>query len=55
MRLEEHPTVKKYRKKATADSPSANRDKLDSEWLKRLALEAGADDAAPGRAVGRHG
>lgn len=46
MRLDEHPTVKKYRQKTAVRSPSSAQEKLDAEWLKRLALKAGADDAA---------
>ncbi len=44
MRLDEHPTVKKYREKATANSLSTTKEKLESDWAKIFALEAGADD-----------
>jgi hypothetical protein len=44
MRLEDHPTVKRYREKNQATAPSVV-DKLDAEWLKNMVLEAGADDA----------
>lgn len=43
MRLEDHPTVKRYREKSEAAAPGIE-DKLDAEWLKNLVLEAGADD-----------
>ena len=46
MQLNEHPTVKRYREKASAHSPTLNQEKIDADWLKTLALEAGADDAA---------
>src|SRR5262249_46154701 len=45
MNLAEHPTVKSfYEKAAQAHAPSALT-KLDADWLRRLCLEAGADDA----------
>ena len=41
MKLTEHPTVKSfYEKPAAAPAP----DKLDANWLRRICLEAGADD-----------
>jgi epoxyqueuosine reductase QueG len=43
MRLEDHPTVKRYREKNQAAAPGIE-DKLDAEWLKNMVLEAGADD-----------
>ena len=43
MRFEEHPTVKWYRGRATEIGPQGPQGKLDSEWLKKTALEAGAD------------
>ena len=46
MKLDEHPTVKRYREKAGARSVPFAQDKLDATWLKGMALEAGADDAA---------
>ena len=46
MKLDEHPTVKRYREKAGARSVPFAQDKLDATWLKGTALEAGADDAA---------
>jgi ferredoxin len=46
MQLNEHPTVIRYREKAAAQSPPLNREKIDADRLKSLALEAGADDAA---------
>ena len=45
MKLDEHPTVMRYREKVEEESPSVFPEKLDSTWLKTLALEAGADDA----------
>ena len=46
MKLDEHPTVKRYREKAGVRSVPFAQDKLDATWLKGMALEAGADDAA---------
>jgi len=46
VKLDEHPTVKRYREKAGARSVPFAQDKLDATWLKGMALEAGADDAA---------
>lgn len=44
MKLEDHPSVKRYREKndETAESKAPNI--LDAEWLKQQVLEAGADD-----------
>jgi len=44
MRLEDHPTVKRYREKDQASAPEVE-NKLDADWLKKMVLEAGADDA----------
>jgi hypothetical protein len=44
MRLEDHPTVKRYREKGEAIAAPRDADKLDAEWLKNMVLEAGADD-----------
>lgn len=44
MKLEDHPTVKRYREQAEAISASKAPDTLDAEWLKQQVLEAGADD-----------
>lgn len=41
MNLEDHPTVKRAHLKAAP----AKRDQLDAAWLKKLLLDAGADDA----------
>jgi Fe-S-cluster-containing hydrogenase component 2 len=42
MQLDEHPTVKQLREReATGDAEDQT---LDAEWLRRLVLEAGADD-----------
>ena len=61
MKLAEHPTVKRIRQAAdkTAKLPSKP---LDAGWLRRVALEAGADDvrfcagrpAGTRRSAGRH-
>lgn len=44
MKLEDHPTVKRYREQAEAISATKAPDALDAEWLKQQVLEAGADD-----------
>ncbi len=44
MELEDHPTVKKYREKKAIGSDLPETGKLDSDRLKRLVLDAGADD-----------
>ena len=44
MKLDNHPTVMRYRKKVEKNSPSGVQEKHDSAWLKTVALEAGADD-----------
>ena len=41
MRIEDHPTVKRYRERAPAPEARA---RLDAVWLRTLALELGADD-----------
>ncbi len=41
MRLDDHPTVLKVR---ATEAPPATPDPLDAAWLKKLCLEAGADD-----------
>ena len=41
MKLEDHPTVKKYR---TAEKPPSAPERVDSAWLREVVLEAGADD-----------
>jgi len=43
MKLAEHPTVKKIRTQAAKDS-AQDRQPLDSEWLRQLVMDAGADD-----------
>lgn len=45
MKLDKPPTVMRYREKVERDSLSVVQEKLDSTWLKTVALEAGADDA----------
>ncbi|HEX3036204.1 MAG TPA: 4Fe-4S ferredoxin, partial [Thermodesulfobacteriota bacterium] len=42
VKLEEHTTVKRYKQRA-ANKPTTPL-KLDSDWLRTLCLEAGADD-----------
>ena len=44
MRFEEHPTVKWYRENRAKIPSQSSQEKLDSEWLKGVGLEAGADD-----------
>ncbi len=41
--LEQHPTVLRHRRKATAPEP-ANPPELEAGWLRAFCLEAGADD-----------
>ena len=43
MKLEDHPTVKWYRDRTRDQEPKAPTE-LEADRLKRLALEAGADD-----------
>ena len=42
--LDEHPTVKRFREKEAVGNDSARVQILDSAWLRRLCLEAGAAD-----------
>lgn len=42
--LNEHPTVKHFRAKATAGVANPRGHALDREWLRQLCLQAGADD-----------
>jgi hypothetical protein len=44
MRLEDHPTVKRFRQHGPATPELQPPEKLDSKWLKQLVIEAGADD-----------
>ncbi len=44
MNFDDHPTVKWYREKRTEPPPQSPQEKLDSEWLKRVGFESGADD-----------
>src|SRR3990172_11129885 len=44
MKLSEHPTVTRFYQRATSDADSALPPKLDADWLRRLCLEAGADE-----------
>ena len=43
MKLAEHPTVKRLRERECSGDEQ-QRNPLDAEWLKRLVLDAGADD-----------
>ncbi len=45
MNLEEHPTVQRVRARERSESPPTASTPLNADWLRRLALEAGADDA----------
>jgi hypothetical protein len=44
--LAEHPTVKRFQDQQRVGDSSASL-ALESEWLRRLCLDAGADDVAP--------
>src|SRR5574341_252329 len=44
LRLEEHPTVRLYNEKLRMDARPSPPPKLDADWLRKLCLEAGADD-----------
>jgi ferredoxin len=44
-RLEDHPTVIGFRKRHATAPPEPAPVPLDADWLRRLCLEAGADDA----------
>jgi len=43
--LDRHPTVKRYREREVSGTEVSSPQKVDREWLYRLCLEAGADDA----------
>src|SRR5437667_8650086 len=43
MKLEDHPTVRRIRLK-TVNAVPPEKESLDAQWLKRLVLDAGADD-----------
>src|ERR671926_1784593 len=43
MKLEDHPTVQRVRRKAVPSVPP-KKESLDVGWLKQLVLDAGADD-----------
>ncbi|MGI9533972.1 MAG: 4Fe-4S ferredoxin, partial [Thermodesulfobacteriota bacterium] len=45
MRLEDHPTVKKFKEKSSSETAEKYSEILDSEMIKQIALECGADDA----------
>src|SRR6516165_6824758 len=46
MNLEDHPTVRRLAGRSqTVDQPEPAETTLDGAWLRRLALECGADDA----------
>src|SRR5499427_4661270 len=42
--LSEHPTVKWFRERVEAATDQATSPSLNADWLRRLCLEAGADD-----------
>ncbi len=44
MKLEDHPTVKRFREQDTSLSASKIAAKIDAAWLKQQVLQAGADD-----------
>jgi len=44
MKLDDHPTVRKYREKGDETAAAGTPDILDAAWLKQQVLEAGADD-----------
>src|SRR5437762_5322338 len=43
MKLEDHPTVQRIRLKTVSSDPP-KKQSLDASWLKKLVLDAGADD-----------
>lgn len=43
-KFEDHPTVKRWREQAPATDRSTDVAVLDADWLRKLCLEAGADD-----------
>lgn len=45
MGLSDHPTVKRYREQKESSPKTAAQQILDSDMFKKLAMEAGADDA----------
>ena len=44
MKLEEHPIVKRVLERSVVDGGTDHSAPLDADWLRRLCLEAGADD-----------
>jgi Fe-S-cluster-containing hydrogenase component 2 len=42
--LSEHPTVKRFQERINSATPELPPQKLDAEWLRRLCIDAGADD-----------
>ena len=44
MKLDEHPTVRKYHKQIETKGGSTAPNRLDADWLKELVISAGADD-----------
>jgi len=44
IKLDEHPIVKRVRERSSAGPSAGGPTTLDSDWLRRLCLEAGADD-----------
>jgi len=44
-RLEDHPTVKRYRETVANHAPKLDPEPLEADWLRGAAFDAGADDA----------
>ena len=44
VKLNEHPTVKRFRETQQAPAASARPTPLEANWLRQVCLEAGADD-----------
>lgn len=42
--MAEHPTVRRFREREAAAAPPARPQVVDTEWLRRVCLEAGTDD-----------
>jgi epoxyqueuosine reductase QueG len=45
VKLDEHPTVKRYYLRKGQTTPEAPPTRLDSDWVRHVVLDAGADDA----------
>jgi hypothetical protein len=42
--LSEHPTIKRFRERASSEAAQSGTAMLDARWLRELCLEVGADD-----------